>query len=72
VLNESSMRAAERLGMTYEGTFRQAAVVKGRNRDTAWFSIVDSQWPAMRAKFEAWLGQSNFDVHGQQRSNLNS
>ncbi len=66
VLNESSMRAAKRLGMTYEGTFRQAAVVKGRNRDTAWFAIVDSDWPAMRAAFGQWLDPINFDAQGNQ------
>jgi RimJ/RimL family protein N-acetyltransferase len=66
VLNGSSMRAAKRLGMTYEGTFRQAAVVKGRNRDTAWFAIVDSDWPAMRAAFEQWLDPINFDAQGNQ------
>ena len=72
VLNESSMRAAERLGMTYEGTFRQAAVVKGRNRDTAWFSIVDSQWPAMKVAFEQWLDPINFDAQGNQLVPLGS
>ncbi len=70
VLNESSMRAAERLGMTYEGTFRQATVVKGRNRDTAWFAIVDSQWPAMRQAFEQWLDPANFDDQGNQLVSL--
>ncbi len=70
VLNESSMRAAERLGMTYEGTFRQATVVKGRNRDTAWFAIMDSQWPAMRQAFEQWLDPANFDDQGNQLVSL--
>jgi len=68
-LNAPSKRAAERYGFTYEGTFRQAAVVKGRNRDTAWFSITDAEWPAVRAGFEAWLDRSNFD-DGQQRRSL--
>jgi hypothetical protein len=72
VLNESSMRAAERLGMTYEGTFRQAAVVKGRNRDTAWFSIVDSEWPAMKLTFQQWLNPINFDAQGNQLVQLGS
>lgn len=67
-LNAPSMRAAERLGFTYEGTFRQAAVVKGRNRDTAWFSILDTEWPRARAAFEAWLAPSNFDDGRQIRS----
>lgn len=71
VLNEGSMRAAARLGMTYEGTFRNATVVKGRNRDTAWFAIVDSQWPSMEKTFERWLAQANFDASGQQIKALN-
>ena len=70
VLNESSMLAAERLGMTYEGTFRQATVVKGRNRDTAWFAILDSQWPKMEQAFEQWLSPVNFDDQGHQLSSL--
>jgi hypothetical protein len=57
--------------MTYEGTFRQATVVKGRNRDTAWFSILDSEWPEMKAKFERWLDAGNFDSQGQQGISLN-
>jgi RimJ/RimL family protein N-acetyltransferase len=72
VLNTSSMRAAERLGMTYEGTFRQATVVKGRNRDTAWFAILDSEWPSMQQAFEHWLAPANFDSTGNQLSSLNS
>jgi len=64
--NEPSKRAAERFGMTHEGVFRQAAVVKGKNRDTAWYAILDHEWPAMRAAFQAWLEPSNFDHHGQQ------
>ncbi|HEX8518015.1 MAG TPA: GNAT family protein [Pseudonocardia sp.] len=59
-LNAPSRAAAERLGFTYEGTFRQGAVVKGRNRDTAWFAVVDADWPALRAGFEAWLDPANF------------
>ena len=69
-LNQVSRNAALRLGMTYEGTFRQATVVKGRNRDTAWFSILDSEWPAMRHNFENWLSESNFDPRGQQVTRL--
>lgn len=69
-LNERSKRAAGRLGFTFEGVFRQAAVSKGRNRDTAWFSILDSEWQAARAAFEAWLQASNFGADGQQRVSL--
>jgi RimJ/RimL family protein N-acetyltransferase len=69
-LNAASCRAAERFGFTFEGTFRQALVVKGRNRDTAWFSIIDREWPAVRAAFEAWLEDANFDAEGRQRTRL--
>ena len=69
-LNEASVRAAGRLGFQYEGTFRQAAVVKGRNRDTAWFSITDKEWPNVKAGFLAWLSPSNFDAAGRQRQTL--
>jgi RimJ/RimL family protein N-acetyltransferase len=69
-LNEPSRRAAERLGFTFEGIFRQAIVYKGRNRDTAWFSIVDREWPALRAAYEAWLDPANFDDSGRQRRAL--
>jgi RimJ/RimL family protein N-acetyltransferase len=69
-LNLGSRRAAERLGLSYEGVFRQAAVVKGRNRDTAWFAATDQDWPALRAAFAAWLDPANFDVGGQQRQRL--
>jgi hypothetical protein len=69
-LNEPSRSAARRLGFTYEGTFRQATVYKGRTRDTAWFSIVDSEWPRLRAAFEQWLDPENFDEHGCQRARL--
>ncbi len=65
-LNMPSRRAAQRLGFSYEGTFRQAVIVKGRNRDTAWFSIIDGEWPALRARFQAWLDPSNFDADGRQ------
>ena len=70
VLNEASIRAAKRLGMTYEGTFRQATVVKGRNRDTAWFSLLDSEWATARSALEAWLAPENFDAEGTQRTPL--
>jgi RimJ/RimL family protein N-acetyltransferase len=69
-LNAASRRAAERFGFTFEGIFRQAVVYKGRNRDTAWYSIVDREWPALRAAFEAWLAPENFDREGRQRRRL--
>ena len=69
-LNAPSRRAAERLGFSYEGIFRQAAVVKGRNRDTAWYAIVDADWPTVRKAFEAWLAPDNFDADGRQRASL--
>jgi RimJ/RimL family protein N-acetyltransferase len=68
--NADSRRAAERLGFRYEGTFRQAMVMKGRNRDTAWFSIIDEEWPGVRAALEQWLDPSNFDEAGRQRERL--
>lgn len=70
--NLPSRRAAERLGLSFEGVFRQAAVVKGRNRDTAWFAAIDGEWPNLRAAFEAWLDPSNFDESGQQRTSLSA
>lgn len=69
-LNAASRRAARRFGFTYEGTFYQAAIVKGRNRDTAWYSIMDHEWPAIRANFEIWLSPGNFDEQGNQRRAL--
>jgi RimJ/RimL family protein N-acetyltransferase len=69
-LNAPSWNAAERLGFTYEGTFRQAWVRRGRNRDNAWFSIIDSEWPAIRGALEAWLDPANFDTQGRQRKRL--
>ena len=69
-LNEPSRRAAVRLGFTEEGTFRQAVVYKGRNRDTTWFSITDAEWPDVRARLEAWLDPANFDDDGRQRQRL--
>lgn len=68
--NARSMGAAERFGFTYEGTFRQHLIVKGRNRDTAWFSIIDGEWPAVRAGFDAWLAPANFAPDGTQRASL--
>jgi RimJ/RimL family protein N-acetyltransferase len=71
-LNEASMRAARRFGFTYEGTFRQHMVVKGRNRDTAWFALLDREWPAVRAAFERWLAPANFDAAGRQGASLSA
>ena len=65
-LNTPSRNAALRLGFTYEGTFRQATHYKGRNRDTAWFSILDAEWPKLKSRFENWLSPDNFDTHGHQ------
>lgn len=69
-LNAPSRRAALRLGFTFEGIFRQHVVVKGRNRDTAWFAMLDHEWPARRRAFEAWLDPANFDAEGRQRQHL--
>jgi len=66
-LNAASRTAAERLGFCYEGTFRQATIVKGRNRDTAWYSMLDVEWPLIDAAFREWLADSNFDASGRQR-----
>ncbi len=71
-LNESSRAAALRLGFSFEGVFRQATVYKARSRDTAWYSVIDSEWPALRGAFEAWLAPDNFDERGQQRSRLSA
>lgn len=69
-LNDASRKAALRLGFSFEGIFRQAMIVKGRNRDTAWFSILDSEWPQVKAAFEAWLDPANFDAAGRQKRGL--
>mmetsp|Transcript_28976 Transcript_28976/g.55541 ORF Transcript_28976/g.55541 Transcript_28976/m.55541 type:complete len:242 (+) Transcript_28976:336-1061(+) len=69
-LNLRSRQAAQRLGLSYEGVFRQAAVIKGRNRDTAWFAAIDSEWPALKEAFGAWLDPSNFDANGVQIESL--
>jgi RimJ/RimL family protein N-acetyltransferase len=69
-LNAPSRNAAARLGFQYEGLFRQATMYKGRNRDTAWFSILDTEWPALKAAFEAWLQPDNFDADGKQKKSL--
>ncbi|WP_422049434.1 GNAT family N-acetyltransferase [Shimia sp.] len=69
-LNAPSRRAAQRLGFSFEGVFRQALVYKGRNRDTAWFAAIDQEWPALKATFDVWLSPSNFDAAGQQKERL--
>lgn len=69
-LNRPSRRAAQRLGFSFEGVFRQAAVVKGRNRDTAWFAVIDREWPALQEAFRVWLDPGNFDAEGRQRERL--
>ena len=68
--NAPSKRAAQRLGFTFEGVFRQHMIVKSRSRDTAWFSMLDSEWPARRAAFESWLAPDNFDAQGRQKQRL--
>ncbi|MCU0829273.1 MAG: GNAT family N-acetyltransferase [Tabrizicola sp.] len=69
-LNLPSRRAAQRLGFSFEGVFRQHMIVKGRNRDSAWFSVIDSEWPALAEAFRVWLSPSNFDAKGRQRERL--
>ena len=71
-LNAPSRVAALRLGFRYEGMFRQATVYKARNRDTCWFSILDSEWPVLKTRFECWLDPGNFDAAGWQRHSLSS
>jgi RimJ/RimL family protein N-acetyltransferase len=69
-LNAPSRAAAQRLGLTFEGVFRQATVYKGRNRDTAWYAAIDREWPALREEFVRWLDPGNFDDEGRQRTRL--
>jgi RimJ/RimL family protein N-acetyltransferase len=71
-LNAASRRAAVRLGFSFEAVFYQHLIVKGRNRDTAWFSILDGEWPRLRPAFETWLAPANFDAAGRQRSSLST
>ena len=71
-LNLPSRAAAQRLGMSYEGIFRQATIVKGRNRDTAWYSVIDAEWAALKAVFVKWLVPANFDERGRQRVALSA
>jgi RimJ/RimL family protein N-acetyltransferase len=70
--NEPSRRAALRLGFTFEGIFRRHMIVKGRNRDTAWYSMLDCEWPGRKAAFERWLDPANFEAAGKQRSSLSA
>ena len=69
-LNAPSRRAAERLGFRFEGIFRQATIYKGRNRDTAWYSILDREWPELEHAFSTWLDPENFDEQGEQKQSL--
>jgi RimJ/RimL family protein N-acetyltransferase len=69
-LNAPSRAAAQRLGFSFEGVFRQAIVYKGRNRDTAWYAVIDKEWPALKEAYEKWLSPNNFNVDGTQRSRL--
>jgi RimJ/RimL family protein N-acetyltransferase len=69
-LNAASRAAAQRLGLSFEGIFRQATVYKGRNRDTAWYAAIDSEWPQLRDAFLTWLNPDNFDADGRQRKRL--
>lgn len=71
-LNGASRRAALRLGLSYEGVFRQAVVVKGRNRDSAWYAAIDSEWPAIRQAMQTWLDPANFGEDGTQRQSLSA
>ena len=71
-LNRGSRRAAERLGFSFEGVFRQAAVIKGHNRDTAWFAAIDREWPKLRTAFETWLDPTNFDQTERQKTSLSA
>lgn len=71
-LNQRSRRAAQRFGLSYEGVFRQHVVVKKRNRDTAWYACIDSEWPDLKAAYETWLDPDNFDADGGQRTSLSS
>lgn len=71
-LNAKSCAAAVRLGFTFDGVFRQATVAKGRNRDTAWYAVIDKEWQPLQAAFEAWLSPGNFDAAGRQRQSLSA
>lgn len=70
-LNAPSRRSALRFGFRFEGVFRQHMIVKGQSRDTAWYAMLDQEWPALKSRFERWLNADNFDAEGRQRSKLN-
>lgn len=69
-LNAPSRRAALRFGFTYEGHFRRAVIIRRRSRDTAWYSIIDEEWPTLKAAYEQWLAPENFDAQGRQKTRL--
>ncbi len=69
-LNAPSRKAADRFGFTFEGIFRQHYIIKGRNRDTAWYAMLDKDWPKAKMAFEAWLKEDNFDANGRQKAKL--
>jgi RimJ/RimL family protein N-acetyltransferase len=71
-LNAPSRQAAGRLGFSFEGIFRQAVIYKGRNRDTAWFAVIDKDWPALKAAYETWIDPANFDAAGRQKQSLSA
>jgi len=71
-LNVASRAAAQRLGLSFEGVFRQAAVHKGRNRDTAWYAVIDQEWPALEKAFDTWFSRENFEENGRQRVALSA
>lgn len=71
-LNGPSHSAAKRLGFAYDGLFHQALIYKGRNRDTAWYSILDGDWPRLKDSFDKWLASENFNAHGQQKVSLSA
>ena len=71
-LNLKSRNAAQRLGFSYEGVFRQMTIVKGRNRDTAWFAMIDKEWPILKKAYNLWLDDHNFDDQGKQKQSLST
>lgn len=71
-MNAPSRRAAQRLGLSYEGVFRQSVIFKGRNRDTAWYAAIDKEWPELKSAFETWLSPDNFSPDGKQKQSLSS
>ena len=71
-LNAPSRRAASRFGFTYEGHFRRVVIIRGRSRDTTWFSILDEEWPALKTVYEQWLAPESFDAQGRQKTRLSA